>query len=284
MIINGMDMTEAFDLIGTVPDVKLPQDNSIHYGHRVLDGQEIYFLTNQTNKTQVITPEFRVKNKMPELWLPTTGERRLLPSFDLKQNVTAVPLKFEPYESVFVVFRTSTDTSISASIDANYPKHETLTKINSPWKVTFDPDQRGPKESVFFSDLIDWSDSDNELIKYYSGTAFYSNNFTLKSLSDNERILIDLGNFTAMAKVKINGVYAGGLWTPPYQINISELVNEGLNEVEIEIVNTWVNRIIGDMHLPAEERETWTIVNPYDANTPLQSSGLLGPVTINRVP
>ena len=284
MIINGMDMTEAFDLIGTVPDVKLPQDNSIHYGHRVLDGQEIYFLTNQTNKTQVITPEFRVKNKMPELWLPTTGERRLLPSFDMKQNVTAVPLKFEPYESVFVVFRTSTDTSISASIDANYPKHETLSKINTPWKVTFNPDQRGPKESVFFSDLIDWADSDNELIKYYSGTAFYSNNFTLKSLSDNERILIDLGNFTAMAKVKINGIYAGGLWTPPYQINISELVKEGINEVEIEIVNTWVNRIIGDMHLPAEEREIWTIVNPYNANTPLQSSGLLGPVTINRVP
>jgi hypothetical protein len=106
----------------------------------------------------------------------------------------------------------------------------------------------------------------------------------LKSLSDNERILIDLGNFTAMANVKINGVYAGGLWTPPYQINISELVKEGINEVEIEIVNTWVNRIIGDMHLPAEERKTWTIVNPYNANTPLQSSGLLGPVTINRVP
>ena len=51
--------------------------------------QEIYFLTNQTNKTQVITPEFRVKNKIPELWLPTTGERRLLPSFDMKKNVTA---------------------------------------------------------------------------------------------------------------------------------------------------------------------------------------------------
>ena len=72
--------------------------------------------------------------------------------------------------------------------------------------------------------------------------------------------------------------------TPPYQINISELVKEGINEVEIEIVNTWVNRIIGDMHLPEEEREIWTIVNPYSVNTPLQSSGLLGPVSINRVP
>jgi len=55
--------------------------------------------------------------------------------------------------------------------------------------------------------------------------------------------LIDLGNFTAMAKVKINGKYAGGLWTPPYQLDISDLVMPGENELEIEIVNTWVNRI-----------------------------------------
>ena len=47
---------------------------------------------------------------LPELWLPTTGERRILPAFYMKQNVTAVPLKLEPYESVFVVFRTPTDT------------------------------------------------------------------------------------------------------------------------------------------------------------------------------
>ena len=283
MIINGMNMIEALDLIGTVPDVKLPQDNSIHYGHRTLNDKEIYFLTNQTNQTQVIIPEFRVTNLLPELWLPTTGERRVLTAFNIKDQITEVPLRLEPFESVFIVFRTSADESKSTSIDTNYPKPELLVNINSPWTVVFDQTQRGPKEPVVFSELIDWTKSDNELIKYYSGTAFYSNNFVLEALTENEKILIDLGNFTAMAKVKVNGIYAGGLWTRPFQIDITNFVKEGKNNLEIEIVNTWVNRIIGDMQLPKTERQVWTIVNPYNANSPLQTSGLLGPVSINKV-
>jgi hypothetical protein len=41
-----------------------------------------------------------------------------------------------------------------------------------------------------------------------------------------------------------------------------------------------VNRIVGDMQLPEEDRIIWMPANPYDAESPLQSSGLLGPVTI----
>ena len=59
MIIDGLDMTEAFALIGNVPDCRLPEDNSIHYGHRTLGDQEIYFLSNQTEDIQLVTPEFR---------------------------------------------------------------------------------------------------------------------------------------------------------------------------------------------------------------------------------
>jgi hypothetical protein len=220
---------------------------------------------------------------LPELWLPTTGERRVLTAFNIKDQITEVPLRLEPFESVFIVFRTSVDESKLTSIDTNYPKPELLVNINSPWTVVFDQTQRGPKEPVVFSELIDWTKSDNELIKYYSGTAFYSNNFVLEALKENEKILIDLGDFTAMAKVKVNGIYAGGLWTRPFQIDITNFVKEGENNLEIEIVNTWVNRIIGDMQLPETERQVWTIVNPYNANSPLQTSGLLGPVSINKV-
>ena len=49
-IMNGMNMEEAFALINCVPDCKLPEDRSIHYGHRTLGNGEIYFVTNQTAK------------------------------------------------------------------------------------------------------------------------------------------------------------------------------------------------------------------------------------------
>ncbi len=86
-----------------------------------------------------------------------------------------------------------------------------------------------------------------------------------------------------MAKVTVNGEYAGGLWTAPHRLDIFGLVREGKNELRIEVVNTWVNRIIGDTQIQEEERKTWMFANPYDAESPLQPSGLLGPVTIANV-
>ena len=52
------------------------------------------------------------------------------------------------------------------------------------------------------------------------------------------------------------------------------------NVVEIEIVNFWPNRVIGDQALPEEQRLTRTNIRKLTKDTPLVESGLLGPVQI----
>jgi hypothetical protein len=52
------------------------------------------------------------------------------------------------------------------------------------------------------------------------------------------------------------------------------------NELEIVVVNTWANRLIGDAGLPEPERLTRTNVRKFTKDTPLPPSGLLGPVTL----
>jgi hypothetical protein len=91
---------------------------------------------------------------------------------------------------------------------------------------------------------------------------------------------LDLGALSAMAKVKINGQYAGGAWTAPYRVDITGFAKKGENTVEIEVVNTWTNRLIGDQFLPKEERLVDSQFNPWRQRSSLRESGLLGPVKV----
>jgi Beta-galactosidase/beta-glucuronidase len=283
MIMNGLSMEEAFALIGCVPDCRLPEDKTIHYGHRTLKDGEIYFITNQTAEQKTINPEFRVTGLQPELWEATTGNMRVLPAYTEKGQTTAVPLKLEPYESVFVVFRKTAGKNKQVQVAENYPEQKKMAELKGPWSVQFDPKMRGPENSVVFESLQDWTKSDDERIKYYSGTAFYTCKFILDKLPVSENLIIDLGAFTAMAKVSINGAYAGGLWTKPYQLDVTKLVKPGENTIRVELVNTWVNRLIGDSKLPVEQRPTWCPVSPFKPENALQPSGLFGPVRVLSV-
>jgi hypothetical protein len=96
----------------------------------------------------------------------------------------------------------------------------------------------------------------------------------------NKKCCLDLGKVSVMAKVKINGQYAGGVWTAPYRVNVTPYLKQGENTLEIEAVNTWVNRIIGDLNLPDEQRKVRPNYNSWQADSPLQASGLTGPVEI----
>ncbi len=283
MIMNGLSMEEAFALIDCVPDCSLPKENTIHYGHRTTNSAEIYFVSNQTDKKQEFTPEFRVQEMQPELWDATSGTTRVLPTYEQKEKTTAVPLKLAPFESAFIVFSKKAGKASKMGGKVNYPSPVTVADLDGTWSVQFDASQRGPKEPVVFESLEDWTASTDDKIKYYSGTASYIKTFKMEQLNEGENIILNLGHLTAMAKVFVNGNYAGGVWTPPYQVDITKLAKQGENDLKIEVVNTWVNRLIGDCNLPEEQRKTWCPVNPYKADSPLQPSGLLGPVTISSV-
>jgi len=131
-----------------------------------------------------------------------------------------------------------------------------------------------------FSSLYDWTNSKNDSIKYYSGTAFYKSKFTLDKYDPGKKLYVGLGPLNGMARVKINGNYTGSIWTAPWNGEISSAAKAGENIIEVEIVNTWVNRLIGDSKLPGNERKAWCFVNPFKPDSPLIPSGLLGPVKI----
>lgn len=279
-IYTDIGLKEVLDKSGVIPDCLFGLKDPALYVHRTDGANDIYFITNQSDKTITISPQFRVKGKVPELWDAVTGSIRELPAFIQDNESTTVPLQLEAYESCFIVFR-KTGKPTATILEANFPKPEVIAEIDQPWQVTFESDQykRGPIQPVTFTTLTDWSKHTDESIKYYSGTAVYKTTFDIKKKPEG-KLFVDLGRVTAMAKIKLNGKHVGGVWTAPYRLEVSDTVKEGINELEVEVVSTWMNRLIGDLRLPAEERPTWAHHNSWNADSPLQTSGLLGPVNL----
>ena len=280
-VYRGTDLKTVLDNLGVGADMNVPAGAPVLYIHRHMADADIYFLTNQSDSTFTVDASFRVTGKAPELWNPVTGEVRSLPDYREDTAGTVVPIQFLPSQSWFVVFRHSVSGNPSGG--NNFPKPDTLLSIPGPWQVTFDHQMRGPAAPVAFDSLYDWSKSTLDSVRYYSGTAVYHNTFTLDNIPAKAQVFLNLGRVQVLAHVVVNGKDMGGVWTDPWQVDVTSALKQGKNTVEIKVVNLWVNRLIGDSRLPANERKTWASIQPYKPDSPLQPSGLLGPVTLQSV-
>jgi hypothetical protein len=281
----GRDLVDLLKADGLPQDVEIGDKAMqadfewIHYR----DGEkDIYFVSNQSDQDQTIQVRFRVKGKPPLLWDPLCGTQRMLPDWRDDKETTVVPMHFAPRQSWFLVLGPSkAETPRSAALQ-NFPAVKPVSTLDGDWSVRFDPKWGGPA-NVVFNKLEDWTKRPEEGIKYYSGTATYCKTFDLpKRLAATQSlspIYLDLGTVKDLAEVRLNGKRLGVIWTAPWRIDIRGAVKERGNELEIDVVNQWPNRLIGDSRLPADKQLTKSNykLKPDD---PLVPSGLLGPVTL----
>lgn len=281
ILFSGYSIDDVFNMIDLRPDFLISGDGNVDYAHTTLPSKrDIYFLTNQTDKTIQFTAQFRISGKAPELWNPIDGSTRSLQSFVNVGGVTNIPMKLFAFESAFIVFEKDISTE-KQKIDwtLNYPETEELLEINNNWKLSLQSLVNDGK-TVKLDQLKDWTTIDDDYIKYFSGTGTYTNTFRIEQIPTEKRIVLDLGEVCEMAKVKINGKEVGGVWTIPYTIDITGVLKSGKNKIEISVVNNWVNRLIGDSNLPDNQRKTSYVYRTYTPKSPLQKSGLIGPVKI----
>ncbi|MEG2060971.1 MAG: glycosyl hydrolase [Alistipes sp.] len=281
MVFQGVDLETVFKQIGCVEDCKFPTDAPIYYGHQQDGDSDIYMISNQGDQALEIDMEFRVSGKQPELWVPLTGEIRPLNAFTQKLKTTVVPLKLEKAESIFVVFR-KVGTPLSNSLAVNFPEPTNRVEVKTPWQVRFEGRFKNPRPLTMAA-LQDLTTIANDSVKYFSGTATYVTNVKIDKVQKGETLMLNLNKVGAMAKVRINGHYVGGVWTTPYKIEVTNFVKKGDNEIEIEVVNTWVNRLVGDMNLPSSQWDVYCFINPHNPKTKLPASGLIGPVRLETV-
>ena len=157
--------------------------------------------------------------------------------------------------------------------------------LTGPWEVQFAPGWGAP-DKVTFDELTDWTQRPEEGIQHYSGKATYRKAFDLpQSALRNSayKVILDLGKVHDVATVRLNGQTLRTLWLAPWRLDVTKAVRPGNNLLEVEVVNAWHNRLVGDKALPASQRHTFLTANTVAKNAPLLPAGLLGPVTLQPV-
>lgn len=281
-IAAGKTAREALLDLKVKPDFQSEsRDNpkaEINFIHRRNGDADIYFIANRSTNAATIDCIFRVADKAPELWDAVNGEHHFAKAYSLADGMTKLPLKLGPCGSQFIVFRESATTQ-PASAKQNEIDYAPLEELSGSWSVAFDPKWGGPA-SVQFDSLVSWPDRVEPGIKYYSGTAIYRKEFEIPADASKKSIQIDLGNVRELAEVKVNGQSCGVTWAPPFRVDITRALKPGVNQLEVEVVNFWPNRIIGDQSLPEAERLTRTNIRQLTRRSPLMPSGLMGPVRL----
>ncbi len=282
----GMTAREALTELGVGPDfepVSPDSDATFDYIHHTLDGMHYYFVCNQKESPRRLEASFRVTGLQPELWWPLTGERSVARAFRQEGGRTIVPIEFGTYGSVFVIFRGKIPTDQSGTASSNARRVEPLASIEGPWDARFDPAWGGP-ELARFERLVSWTERPEPGLRLYSGKGTYSTTFEYKPAEEpGGRILLELGDVrdVGIARVRLNGKDCGITWTPPFRVEVTAAIRSGKNLLEVEVVNSWRNRLVGDRDLPPEQRRTRTNITIRPEWTVLPS-GLLGPVRLLR--
>jgi len=192
------------------------------------------------------------------------------------------------------------DGSYSA---VNVPSTAAPIRLDGPWALRFTNAVR-PPAPVTLAKLMSLSDHANKDIQAFSGTAVYRKTFKAGPgiPAADKRVVLDLGRVEVMARVIVNGHDLGVLWMNPYRVDITDVLQTGDNQIEVQVTNQWVNRLIGDEaypddcswngasltewpqwlleggQRPSRQRQTFTTWKHWRADDPLLPSGLIGPV------
>ena len=290
--ISAKEALKAKGILADCEFINKPEGKIVDYIHRRFDSHSLrdvenvdyYFISNQNKETIQLKVAFRVTGKQPELWNPVTGEISNVTNYYEENGRIFIDLSLNPNGSTFVVFRKPAVSTENRKQTSKPMIVNNLQEINNSWVVQFDEKWGG--KNIKMDSLISWTDHPDDGIKYYSGKATYKTTFDvlnvgkvlkLTDIQLNLGIVKDVG----IAKVKLNGRDLGILWCPPYQVSVSGLLKGKGNILEIEVVNTWRNRLIGDREKPQNERFTKTNIT-IKPDWKLEPSGLLGPVKLTK--
>ncbi len=92
-------------------------DTSLSWQHRQIDGGDLYFVSNRQRRVEEIVASFRgMAGRQPEIWRPESGAMEVAALAGIDGGRLELPLRLEPAESVFVLFRRAAPKAMASEL------------------------------------------------------------------------------------------------------------------------------------------------------------------------
>ncbi len=281
-IFNGVPERRVLAELGIKPDFVGPE--ALDFTHRRDAEGEIYFVRNRTDEAISAVATFRDGHDAPTRWDPMSGRIEPVQGARRMSDGVVVPIALAPRGSTFVVFRTGETRKPAPPAPPRSANLPAPIALDREWTVAFSSPLGAPA-AITLPEVAPWTRQSAPELRYFSGSGKYRRTITLPTgwRERAGRVELDLGRLWAIGEVWINGTALGVVWAPPFKVECTQALRDGENEIVIEVVGTWHNRLVGEArgalpkgtrtNITVSQKKAWKELEPVEA-------GLFGPVRL----
>lgn len=284
---------------------------AIQYIHKKTECSDYYFLRNSKNQSIEIGIKFLYPDKIPFILDPWTGNAYQAIQYNREKDYILMKLYFAPYDSYFIEFKDAPEELhiVEGTLKAKKMDGKVIGFVDKPGKYyiklsdgainNYDIESEALPSMIlakwhlktnlrdylgnitpFETDLErlkDWREI--PALKYCSSRGLYSTRIVLedKFFQDNSNIILSLGRVHDAAIVSINKNVLPPLLVYPFVIDITPYVIKGENFIEIEVIPTLRNQLIG---YGKKGGKNW---KNHKHKKEFMPSGLIEPVSVKLI-
>ena len=270
------------------PDVVLDSPLArLTYTHRTWRDGDLYFFFNESNQLQVRTATV-AGHGQAQVWDLGTGTIHAMADVTAVGDGVRFPLVLGPYEAKVVVVG-----PLPGNVGAPEPSlvsGSTVAELGGNWTL-----ELNGKELT--TPLKSWEDLG---APSFAGPATYRKQFAVSAVPAGKRLFLEIADVHDYARAKLNGKELEARGWQPYRWEVTDAVQAGANELEVEVRSTQSSRAVapptrtGSPGLLFNSTLIWDGLNWVKRSpllpprvgsrgftaTPMKESGILGPVIL----
>lgn len=227
-------------LFKSLNEIGIEAETANSFGLKILrksiKGNKLYFVANHSAMQVDTLIPFNFVSQNVQLFDPMSGKHGLAKTKTVKSK-TFIKLQLQPGQSAFIISEPGHEKQ-----NWTYLNKEVYNQpITNRWEIKFlEGGSKQPNDTII-SSLQSWTNFGGEY-ENFSGTARYSSTFELKK-NETLNYILHLGDVRESARVKINDKDAGTVFSIPFNLNVTNLMINGENKIEIDVTNLSANRL-----------------------------------------